>query len=320
MPAKTPEQLEKEADDLYESMTSEPEPEQGQDAPGGGEDTSQESEPEGEPEPEGEDGELGPGPEGESPDDKDTSDTDLTEGLSLENAAERIRNAQARMHQATTEAAEHRRQVGALKQENDQLKADVDKLKGEIEQLKQSAPVPEGQDTPPVEDLQDLVEEYPHLMGPLMKQIEYLQSSLQEVRNDVGAVKEGQVSREEVDKQVHFNAIYNAHPDANEVVASDDFRGWLGRQSEDDQRVYESGTAAQVIELLNRYKVATGRQKRVEEARREATPSTPRARQQPTNKRNQPKFTRQQIDAMSPEEFAGREAEIDKALAEGLVW
>lgn len=94
----------------------------------------------------------------------------------------------------------------------------------------------------------------------------------------------------------HFDTIRTVHPDLDEITRSFDFEGWLLRQPPEVQRLKYTGNAEQVIDMLTRYKREFG--------------LLPKPK---------PTFTRQQIARMSPEEFARREPEIDKAIADGRV-
>ena len=93
----------------------------------------------------------------------------------------------------------------------------------------------------------------------------------------------------------HWDAIRAKHPDAMQIAKSDDFIGWLERQSAVVKTAAETGIAEDVILVLDRYKVAVGL----------------------TRKR--PKFTIAQIERMSVEEFQRREKEIDEAMKAGNI-
>ncbi|MBK9497525.1 MAG: hypothetical protein IPO08_23980 [Xanthomonadales bacterium] len=62
----------------------------------------------------------------------------------------------------------------------------------------------------------------------------------------------------------HFNAIAKAHPDVETIAQSTDFAQWIDAQPsfvrDGYKAVIEQGTAAQVIETLNAFKSAHGKQ------------------------------------------------------------
>lgn len=61
----------------------------------------------------------------------------------------------------------------------------------------------------------------------------------------------------------HFSAINRAHPDVESVVPSKEMADWIAKQPSFSQAGYkavlEEGSAAEVIELLDNFKAATGR-------------------------------------------------------------
>ena len=61
----------------------------------------------------------------------------------------------------------------------------------------------------------------------------------------------------------HFSAINKAHPDVESVVPSQEMANWIAKQPSFAQAGYkavlEEGSAAEVIELLDNFKAATGR-------------------------------------------------------------
>jgi hypothetical protein len=92
----------------------------------------------------------------------------------------------------------------------------------------------------------------------------------------------------------HWDQIRARHPDALRITKSDDFQGWLERQTPAAKRAAVEGTAADIIALLDRYKAAC---------------LTPR----------KPRFTREQIKRMPLAEFERREKEIDAAMRDGRI-
>ena len=257
------------------------------------------------------------------------ADTDELEGLSLENAAERIRNAQARMTRATTEAANHRRALTDAQLRSQQLEDEVERLQTELQAA--SAASPEKPDTTQsgMATLETLQEDYPQIIGPLIATLKNMQAKVDKIegtvttRNDTDKVERAKAATEK-----HFNAIRNAHSDFDQVVNSDEFNGWVSRQPRITSIILygdgvqgsgyrNGGNAAEVIEVFDTYKKDIGSARRTDEARDVAAPTLRKTtRTQPTGR---PTFTRAQIDAMSQAEFAKNEAAIDAAMAEGRV-
>lgn len=293
------EQLEKEADDLLNQLVAKPEPETGEPADAGQKDEAK--------------------PVTAEPVPEVTQEEAFV-------SEERYKNAQARMTQATQESAELRRQVAVLQQQVEQLSS-------------QPAPAQPEKDTAQKPDykvtLKSLVAEYPELLGPVVAGFEAQDSTIHELQRRLDEVQRGTVDtmqrvrgREENDAyNQHKSTIKALHPDAYDIAQTDDFQGWIARQTPMVQQAVTNGTAADVVDVLNRYKGQAAQprteqrnasQSRADDARASAQPVTPRARQQPTNA--QPRFTRAQIASMSPAEFAKNEPEIDKAMAQGLIY
>lgn len=245
----------------------------------------------------------------EGPDD-DGSDVDELR-RQLETSEERRRNAQARMTKATQEAADLRKQVG--------------RLEGEVERLKAK---PESGPDPEKADLSTLEEEYPDIVGPLVQELRNLRSEFDQSRQSAEE-RESTSARDE-----HFAKIAESHSDWEDVVGSDDFLGWIERQTPTWRRIYEGGTAPEVVEMIDRYKKDMGLsepepQKEEEGARRAEAervraakaaeePRVPRARK-PDPNAGQKIWTAQEIDAMSLKEYERLEDEIDRAAVEGRI-
>lgn len=313
-----PEALEREADEMIARMQREQglTPDEDRDTETGGdesgdeptsgqEDTGEESEGEADPEPQSSEGGED---EGEDPGNEGDDDAESY-------WEKRYKNAQARMTKATQEAAELRRKVESLEREVETAK-------------KEAAEKPSAE--PEDKDLSQLMEDYPDVVGPLVRSIQELKSQLSETRETISS------RDEESSLQKHFDAIASEHADWREVTQSDDFVGWLERQTPTWQRIAREGTSAEVVDLLSRYKKDMGldspldegepeprrreerRQRRVEQARKVAEPRMPRARKPDANA-GKKVWSMSEISRMPLDQFREHEAEIDQALAEGRV-
>ncbi len=287
---KTAEEMEKEADELFKGL-QQPE-------------TKPEEQEVKDPEVEEEVKE----PEEEQPAAAEEGESGEDEALTLQNAEERIKNAQSRMHEATQEAAELRRQT--------------QDLESQVSQLKTGAPEkPEGSQTEPPRDygsLETLREDYPELINPLIGHISKLEDRLGKLETNVETTAQTSKLRdEESSHRTHEDAILKEHPDAFDVAATDDFKGWTTRQPHVVQMAVRQGTSEDVIWALDQYKQAVGQANTLAEARELSTPRLPKTRKQPL--KGQPKFTREQIGSMSPEEYEKHEKDIDHAMENGQI-
>jgi chromosome segregation ATPase len=236
-------------------------------------------------------------------------------------AEERYKNAQARMTKATQEAAALRREVDSLKKENTDLKA-------QREQQKEKPTGSADEDA----DLDKLLEDYPDVVGPLVRELRVLQKQFSEKdERDTRTAQERALDE-------HFASIASAHSDWEDIVAQDDWQGWLDRQSPLRRRAAQEGTADEVIELLDAYKRDMGitvaetrndpappqetaeepEEAGVQRPRKQAEPRVPKARK-PDPHAGKRIFTMAEIQKMKPEQYEKLEAEIDKAIEEGRV-
>lgn len=241
-----------------------------------------------------------------TPHDEDRGDPDHDDGdlaRKLKVAEERFKNAQARMTKATQEAADLRRTVTELQNTVATLQS----------QLSEAATSKDGID----DELRSLAEEYPDIANPLLKKLSKLEETVSEYRNRIESEKSQNTL------QAHFDTIRRSHPDMDDLVSSDDFAGWLERQTPVWQRVATDGSAEEVVELLNRYKETFDtspqqRESKVDKARRVAEPSLPKARKPDPNSGKRI-WTRDEISRMPLDEFERRQAEIDQAYMDGRV-
>lgn len=294
-----PEKLEQEADELLKQMMEQnaepaqtdtpPAPENEDNTPAELADTVEDGE------------EIVPQEEDRGDPDPDDSDDDLQKQVRL--AEERIKNAQSRMTKATQEAADMRRDNLALRQQIADLTA-------------QLAEASNGSDNSD-DELRTLSEEYPDIALPLLKKLSKLEDTVKQYRTQVDTEKSQNTLQE------HFSTIEQSHPDMNDIVTSDDFAGWLERQSPVWQRVAQDGSAHEVVDLLNRYKETFDTQpqqpvSKVEKARKVAEPTLPKARRPDPNSGKRI-WTREEITRMPLDEFEKRSAEIDQAYIDGRV-
>src|SRR5574343_1010710 len=212
---------------------------------------------------------------------------------------ERYKNAQALMTKATMEAADLRREVASLRTQ--------------LETVTRYAPQPQEQESRGSDfaELEKLKEEYPDFAGPLVGAFEKQQQVIRQLQQAT------RVNEDAFDtaRRTNFNfEVARAHPDFDQVAASEDFRGWLARQAPFVQEAASRPVAGDAIEVLNMYKKSLApKPDRVAAARQVAAPAVGRVSRQPSTEK-QPQFTREQISRMTPAEFAKNEEAIDRAL------
>lgn len=276
-----------------------------------------------------------PSPEASQEPSPATTDTDGLEDITLENSVERIRNSQARMTRATTEAAQLRRSLSEHELVIQRLEDEVKRLQAAL----QAAPAkPPATDTATngMATLETLRDDYPQIIGPLIGTLQELRGELDGLKGTVTTREASLARRDATEKEnraqhnenAHFNVIRAAHPDFQQVVESEDFKGWADRQSRmtkitlygdgvEISPLYHGGTAEEVNDVLTQYKHAVGLTKRSDAAREAASPTLRKANRVQSNGRTT--FTRDQIGRMSPAEYAANESAIDAAMAEGRI-
>ena len=127
--------------------------------------------------------------------------------------------------------------------------------------------------------LKEALEEYPHLMRAITVLVNKTKAEVEErIRNEYAHI----VSAVENDaRERHFAAIRRAHPDFDAVVK--ELPSWVDEQPaylrSSYQSVLTSGTADDVIDLINRFKETRAKPRRIEAAevvRTRRTPAIPR--------------------------------------------
>ena len=222
---------------------------------------------------------------------------------------ERYKNAQAAMTRATTEASDLRRVNGDLQRRISELEASG----GQTEQAPANADEAEAA-------IQRALKEYPEIVQPLLdrlKRVEAKADTIVQTDND---------RQQQTAQDKHLNAIRDVHSDLDTIVSTDDFNGWVARQTPTWQRVAQAGSAEEVIELIDRYKTAMGitkpeppqRESALERARAVAEPTLPRGRR-PDPNGSKKTWSREEIRKMSLEQYEQHREEIDLAMVEGRV-
>ena len=249
--------------------------------------------------------------------DVDTSAPDQEEDDKPETVElSRYKNLQAKMTQATQEAAELRRTVSSQQEQINQL----------IAQLQQ-APTPSS----PVDsdEMNAVMEDYPEIAGPLVRKNQMLESKIAQLEQMLTGVKQtsDRYAKTEHDlaTERHFNAIRQAVPDYDDLVSEEnapEVIDWVNQQAPIIQQGFYQGSVDDVVTVFNLYKQSKGlpveKTDRLAEAKNAATPRLPKNTAKPTSQKNT--FTREQIAKMSMDQFMKHEAEIDEALANGQIY
>lgn len=101
------------------------------------------------------------------------------------------------------------------------------------------------------------------LAGGIDKRIDQKNAALEErvarLETNLAPIQQKQATDA---RQVHLNAIYSAHPDADSIVESKELSDWVSQQPsfvrDRCAQVLKEGTTAEVIELFDTFKKSTG--------------------------------------------------------------
>ncbi len=144
---------------------------------------------------------------------------------------------------------------------------------------------------------------------------------LTERENLAHATEEAKDKLESIERELGIKKILVAHPDFEDLIASQDFKNWAAIQPEQIQDwLYESTDAHLCIKAVDLYKAETGFKKTprktkggADEAIRTRTPvETPESA-------NNKLWKMSEIEKMHPKLFEKHEAEIELARLEGRI-
>jgi len=254
---------------------------------------------------------------------KSTPDTselnhDAVDGLTATQWKERYDNATARMHQAIEEANTLRKSTS----DTETLQTALDNALNELATLKTQAPVvpvtsPDGASD---DALNSLAEDYEQFK-PLVEEMKAQRAQLkQQGQAAESTAKSAQLSAKADNERVHMDAIVAAHADAMDIHGSAEFNGWLARQPAYIKQAVDNGSAADVIDLLDRYKLSTGHgSNKVTEDKLKAARTIADNAPAPSAGDGQakPRFTQEQIGRMTQAEYDANEDAIDEWMKDG---
>lgn len=224
--------------------------------------------------------------------DKDLMDMDVPDGdLSPEQAAawldsfmnddadEKADDASGQDEQPKTEDETPEQEPEQDEQPETPTVDEVAALRAEIEALKAAQQMPKAADAPTsVEELPESVQELAGKSGLsddelLEKFGDFSEKSIAKAVQELVAISVAaemkkallpiQEKEQQAAQEAHYQAILAAHPDAGELANGRDLQAWVDTLPSyakgGVQAVLEKGSAAEVIEVLNDFKAATGR-------------------------------------------------------------
>lgn len=163
-----------------------------------------------------------------------------------ESDEKRVRDAQAKMHEALQERAELRRVLADVLRQNEALQARLD----EQAQAAPKAPQPKAPSQRP--GLERFREELPEIAEPFEQTVDSFDRDIGDLKSELAEIK---AERQAV---AYWGAIRARHPDLDALNQDAKFWQWHAGQSPVLQRFVNSASADEVIALLDIYKAQRG--------------------------------------------------------------
>lgn len=194
------------------------------------------------------------------------------------------------------------------KERADQLEEELQNLKAKFKKL------PDGEAEDDIEKLDYISEQYPELadMVNILKKNVKVEKEVKKLeKQEDTSQKETPVEEKQVEDPTHMLLIREAHPDVNEIAPK--VFDWIktlpyGEAVKWD-RIAQSGTANEVIQLLNEYKKTVNEKKAIKGGRKkqqqrasEAVPSSSGGPPKPKTKPDPNDFDKGWEDAISEKE------------------
>lgn len=225
----------------------------------------------------------------------------------IEKAERAMKGAQAKMTQATQEAADLRRQVADLTES-------VSALKGQLLDEQRNSEV-----------LSQVREEYPDVAGPLLDEMQNLRERVDQ-QSELNSQQEQRLIQERQAQaaQEHFERIRKVHSDLDSVVETSDWALWLEQQDQQIHGWVDAGSSNDVIAVLDKFKTdmgikpATPQEQALARAKEVAEPRLPKARKANVSGERK-SWTVDDIVNMPLDEFEKHKSEILEAQAAGAI-
>lgn len=181
-------------------------------------------------------------------------------------------------------------------------------------QLKETDSLPASE-----EEIKTWIDEHPTVSRIVQGIAEGIaKKQIDSIKEELGDIRE---AREKNKKESAFSAIRKAHPDFDDISASDEFHDWAEEQPKWVQdSVYENDEDPKaVIRVLDLYKVDKGLTKGAKkEKEKDAAKLVPRGAKLEVDETNQKgTFSESQVSRMSDKEYVEKEAEIQAAMRSG---
>ena len=202
-------------------------------------------------------------PEKSDTEEKASEPSDELDGLTLDNARERIKNAHRRVTQATQNEAKWRKMAEANPSDNNaiaELKREVGALRSQLESPGQKSEAQQAETEDKLGKAIDALEaQLGEYGGPIVNALRQVQEEITGTKQNLGKLGSdyGKTSQQIADEQ-HTRAVLSEHPDAFEIGNSEEFKGWFYSMPREQVDLGLKGAPEHMIHYLNVYKSLTG--------------------------------------------------------------
>ncbi len=213
---------------------------------------------------------------------------------------------------ATGEEATWKKRYGDLRRVETGLREDVKTLKSEIEILKKAK-----NDTSDIPTNREEVDEWMSKNPEAAGLIKMIASEMAETKMEGLSEKMEslEVSQETVKREKSEARIMKSHPDFEDIIENDAFHDWVESQPKFLQDAVYGTDPDSVIWSLNEYKKTLKKEKKKDTSAAEAVDT--KSSTSVDVKAEKGKIKESDVEKWSAEEFAEREDEVNKAIAEG---
>lgn len=281
--------------------------------------------------------------DGSGDNDADDSDNDKTDEVDdkeldkVKKLEKRVRDTRSEFTKKSQELADTNRQMSTLQQTVIDLQTQMSDQANATQQTKAEEKKAEKAIEKNKVDLKDKLsairdvdEDLANALEPL---IGGLVSEVDTLKTTIATNEQARQAKEIEDYNTnHYGKLDTAHKGWQKMMETDDFKDYLDDLSPRDRRLadmdLDGGTAEQVIEVFDAFKVTQKSEKNLTADEKKAR-KLEKANKMAGIKGNKSKdintgshtfkFTRSEIAAMSPKEYAEKEPEIDQAMSDREV-
>jgi hypothetical protein len=276
-------------------------------------------------------------------DDKDDKDGDDEED-GKEDLATQLEKANKRVKDTRAEFTKKSQELSTVTKKTQELEDTIFSLRSKVEELSKAQQTKTEEkkteksiqkDSLALEEKMEAIKAVdPDLAKALEPIVGGLVSEVNNLKNELKTTEEKWSSKAEKDAHdAHFGKIDKAHDGWEDTMKSPEFKEYLDDLKPREKRLalldLQDGTADQIIEVFDDFKSSQKpndddtsaddkKKAKLKKAKEMSGPNLKKSKEFNRGVQNF-KYTRSEIDAMDETEYAEKEADIDKAMSEGLI-